>query len=231
MAVPLADQIALGVFALAWIFYAPALALVAGGRGINADMVIIRTAWMRAMGERDNRFLDANLLGHLLNSGSFFASTSMLMIAAVVGALFSGDAAWRSVSSLELLPQSSRFLFDMKLALVTIALTRGLLDFIWAIRQLNYCLAIIGAAPPLKPEAPEVGQAFALAASEVLGPALSSFNSGVRGYYFALAAGAWMFGAWACMMATLGAVALLWARQLASPAARGLRRIRDLLSS
>ncbi|MBL8552597.1 MAG: DUF599 family protein [Hyphomonadaceae bacterium] len=234
--IPLPDQIALALFALAWIFYAPALKLAAGGRGINADMVAIRTGWMRAMAGRENRFLDANLLGHLLNSASFFASTSMLMIAAVVGALFSGDAAWRSVSSLELMPHSTRFLFDLKLALVTVALTRGLLDFIWAIRQMNYCLAIVGAMPgPPAGAGPDAERAaaeadkYALAASEVLGPALSNFNSGVRGYYFALAAAAWLFGAWACMAATAGAVALLMVRQVMSPAAKGVRRIRDLV--
>lgn len=229
--IPLADQIALALFALAWVFYAPALKLVAGGRGINADMVAIRTAWMRAMAERENRFLDANLLGHLLNSASFFASTSMLMIAAVVGALFSGDAAWRSASSLALMPHSTRLLFDLKLALLSLALTRGLLDFIWAIRQLNYCLAVVGAMPP--PGADTLQKArdreYAEAASQVLGPALSSFNSGVRGYYFALAAAAWLFGAWACAAAALGAVALLMARQIVSPAANGVRRVRALI--
>ena len=33
---------------------------------------------------------------------------------------------------------------DQALALVVLALARGLLDFIWAIRQMNYCLAAIG---------------------------------------------------------------------------------------
>jgi uncharacterized membrane protein len=229
-AIPLPDQIALAVFALAWILYGPALRMVSGGgaRGVNADMVVIRGAWMRAMAARENRFLDANLMGHLLNSASFFASTSMLMIAAVVGALFSGDAAWRGVSSLVLMPHTTRLLFDIKLALVTLALTRGLLDFIWAIRQLNYCLAIIGAMPPPREGEEAAGRDFAEAASAVLGPALSTFNTGVRGYYFSLAAAAWLFGPWACLVATIGAVALLMSRQLASPAAGGLKRLRVL---
>ena len=64
---------------------------------------------------------------------------------------------------------------------------------------------------------------------DILNPALSSFNAGVRGYYFALAAGAWLLGPEAFSVVTLGAVGLLVWRQSASRAAKGIRTWRRLI--
>jgi uncharacterized membrane protein len=227
--VELKDTVALGVFAVAWLFYEPALTAFGKRRGgvLNTDMTVIRSAWMVQMTGREVRLMDGNLLGHALNSASFFASSNLLLIAAATGALFGGDSTFRSVSALEVVKTSSRFLFELQLALVVIALARGLLDFIWSIRQLNYCLAAMGATPEPLPEAqrPAYGEVLA----RLLNPALGSFNSGVRGYYFALAAAAWLFGAWWFMAATVGAVGLLFWRQRSSPAAAAIHDFRKLL--
>ena len=147
-ALSVADMVALAIFALAWMAYEPLLHAVGSAKGvINTDMTAIRAAWMRTMAARENKFMDGQLLGHTLNSASFFASSNLILIAAAAGVLFGGEGAFRSVSSLMVLKTSSRLLFEAQIALVLLALARGLLDFIWAIRQMNYCLAVIGAAP------------------------------------------------------------------------------------
>lgn len=227
---PTLDIVAFAIFALAWLFYEPLLTLVAKRRGgvINTDMTVIRTAWMTTMTGRDPRLMDGQLMGHALNSASFFASSNLLLIAAAAGALFGGESTFRSVSALEVIRTSSRMLFELQLALVLIALARGLLDFIWSIRQFNYCIAAMGAAPdPMPDEADR--RAYGAAIARILNPALSSFNAGVRGYYFALAAAAWLFGPLAFIAATLGAMALLLWRQRSSPAAAAIRDLRQLL--
>jgi uncharacterized membrane protein len=165
--------------------------------------------------------------GHALNSASFFASSNLLLIAAAAGALFGGDSTFRSVSALEVVKTSSRLLFEMQLALVLLSLARGLLDFIWSIRQLNYCIAAIGAVPENLDA--ERNSAFGAVVARLLNPALSSFNAGVRGYYFALAAAVWLFGPLAFMGATVGAVALLLWRQRSSPAAAAINDLRMML--
>ncbi|HEV7385202.1 MAG TPA: DUF599 family protein, partial [Phenylobacterium sp.] len=58
-----------------------------------------------------------------------------------------------------------------------------------------------------------------------------SVNSGVRGYYFALAAAAWLFGPIPFIVATLGAVSLLVWRQRRSPAAYAIADLRKLIES
>ncbi|MCR5874548.1 DUF599 family protein [Phenylobacterium sp. J426] len=227
---PPLDVAAFAVFAVAWLFYEPLLTLVGKRRGgvLNTDMTVIRAAWMTNMTGRDPRLMDGQLLGHALNSASFFASSNLLLIAAAAGALFGGEATFRSVSALEVIKTSSRMLFELQLALVLVALARGLLDFIWSIRQFNYCIAAMGAAPDPMPDATDRA-AYGAALSRLLNPALSSFNAGVRGYYFALAAAAWLFGPVAFMAATLGAVGLLLWRQRSSPAAAAIRDLRRLL--
>lgn len=223
------NLVALAVFALAWLFYEPLLTAFGKRRGgvLNTDLTVIRTAWMQNMTSREVRLLDGQLLGQTLNSCSFFASSNLLLIAAASGALFGGQSTFAAVSALEVVQTSSRVMFELQLALVVACLARGLLDFIWAIRQINYCLAALGATPEPLPEADRM--TFGAALAKVMNPALRSFSAGVRGYYFALAAAAWLFGPWTFMAATLGAVGLLLWRQRWSPAALAIQEFRALI--
>ena len=92
---------------------------------------------------------------------------------------------------------------------------------------MNYALALIGAAPEVHTEADRV--ALGEAAANLLNPALSAFSQGVRGYYFALAASAWLFGSgWLALGVTAAFCLLAW-RQAGSPAARAIRAARRLL--
>lgn len=221
------DWIAVAVFAVCWLGYEPVLRGLSRRTGaITSDMELVRGAWMRAMVKRDIRLLDSQLMGHAINSASFFASANLILIAAVAGAIFGDSAVSPDVTGLGI--QASPERLEIKLALVTVCLARGLLDFIWSIRQQNYCLALIGAAPE---DAGPRGQAFADAAAEVLNPALTAFSRGVRGYYFALAAAAWLYGPMWLGAATLAATALLVWRQSRSPAAEGIRKTRALLEA
>jgi uncharacterized membrane protein len=223
------DWAALGLFMICWLGYDPLLRLLASRSGaLNDDMLTIRRAWMTAMTHRELRLLDSQLLGHSINSGSFFASSNLLLIAAVSGVLFGGDQILQTFASVgaEAVPVK---LLEGKLALILACLARGLLDFIWSIRQMNYALALIGSAPEIHSPGDKV--AFGQATAEVLNPALASFSQGVRGYYFALAAGGWLFGPIWLAAGVASAFALLVWRQAASPAARAIRTARRLLEA
>lgn len=221
------DWLALGFFIVCWLGYGPLLGLLARRSGtLNDDMLIVRRVWMTAMTHREIRLVDSNLLGHTINSGGFFASTNLLLIAAVASVLFGGEQAIEGFASVGAEHVPTRLL-EAKLALVLICLSRGLLDFIWSIRQLNYSLALIGAAPEVHTEADRV--ALGDAAANLLNPALSAFSQAVRGYYFALAAAAWLFGPlWLALGVALISGLLIW-RQAGSPAALAIRSARRLL--
>ena len=221
------DYLALALFFLCWLGYGPLLKLLAHRTGtLNDDMGIVRRVWMTAMTHREMRLVDSQLMGHSINSASFFASTNLLLIAAVAGILFGGQTALDGFASIGAEAVPTRVL-EAKLALVLICLVRGLLDFIWALRQMNYTLALIGAAPEIHTEADRV--ALGAAATDLLNPALNTFSQGVRGYYFALAAAAWLFGpVWLAAGVAAAFCLLVW-RQSGSPAARAIRSARRLL--
>ena len=221
------DYAALALFFLCWLGYDPLLRLLARRSGtLNDDMELVRRAWMTAMTHREIKLVDSQLMGHSINSASFFASTNLLLIAAVAGILFGGQGALEGVASVGAAGTPIKLL-EGKLALVLLCLVRGLLDFIWALRQMNYTLALIGSAPEVHVEADRA--ALGQAAAALLNPALSAFSQGVRAYYFALAAATWLFGPMWLALGVLSAFALLVYRQAASPAARAIRQARRIL--
>lgn len=223
------DWIALFLFFIAWLGYGPILGLIARRSGsLNDDMLVVRDSWMTAMTHREIRLIDSQLMGHSINSASFFASTNLLLIAAVAGILFGGENALKGFAAVgaEAVPVK---ILEAKLALVLICLARGFLDFIWSLRQMNYALALIGAAPEIHSETDKV--AYGHAVARVLNPALGGFSQGVRGYYFALAAAAWLFGPLWLALGVASSFGLLIYRQEASPAARAIRNARRLLDN
>ena len=223
------DWAAVALFILCWLGYEPVLRVLSRRVGtLNQDMDVVRQVWMSAMTRRDIRLVDSQLLGHSINSASFFASTNLLLIAAVAGILFGGEAALRGFAAVgaEAVPLP---LLEAKLALILVCLVRGLLDFIWSIRQLNYTLAVIGSVPE-QDEALDRG-ALGQAAGELINPALASFSQGVRAYYFALAAAAWLMGPLWLGAGVIAAFSLLIWRQEGSPAARAIRKVRAVLES
>ena len=225
------NGLAVAWFLIAWLGYSPLVRRLWPGSGaINVDMEAIRARWMATMAHRrEQRLLDGQLMGHALSSASFFASSNLILIAAAAGVLFGGDASYHRVLQAPGLQHAPRILFDAKIVLVTAALVRGLLDFIWSIRQMNYALAVIGATP--EHASPGWYDRYAAAAGKILNPAFSSSNSGVRGYYFALAAAAWLVGPVALATATTAVVAILIWRQRLAPSALGVRAARALLEA
>ena len=221
------DWAALALFFICWLGYGPILSFIGKkGGSLNDDMTHVRAMWMRSMTHREMKLIDSQLMGHSINSASFFASTNLLLIAAVAGILFGGESALKGFAAVGAENVPTRIL-EAKLALVLICLARGFLDFIWALRQMNYTLALIGSAPELHSNTDR--KAFGEAAGQLLNPALSSFSQGVRGYYFALAAAAWLFGPLWLALGVASSFGLLIYRQEASPAARAIRNARRLL--
>lgn len=222
------DLGALAVFLIAWLACEPMIRAIGRKRGaLNADLDLMRAAWMRAMTRREMRMVDSQLLGHTINSASFFASANLILIAAVGGVLFGGEAALRNLPDVGVAAPTR--VLEVKFALISVCLARGLLDFIWSIRQLNYTVALVGATPNAE-SATEHLDAYAETAAEVLNPAMHGFNRGVRVYYFALAAGAWLIHPLFLACGALMAIGLLAWRQSLSPAALGVRHALAVLA-
>ncbi|MGV4795788.1 DUF599 domain-containing protein [Rhizobium sp. F40D2] len=218
-------------FLLVWVALEPLMAMGWPRRNdsLSVDMVRIRAAWMREVLTRDNNFIgDAAILGHTINSASFFGSANLIVIVGLSGALFM-EPNYGSGGGLIAMfaAQDPVWFFQCKVLLIMATLLRGLSDFIWAVRQINYCLAAIGASPSRDEDRDIVSWTNAL--TLVLNPALRSFSVGVRSYYFTVAAAFWFIGPIPFIVATILSVGLLIWRQSWSDAAKGIMAIRRLL--
>jgi len=217
------DIAAVCVFFASWVFYH---SLIDGRlrpeRAINSLMGELRRDWMHRLLRRDNRIVDSTLVGHTMHSATFFASTTMLVLAGLIGVLGSADRVYAAIANISLLLGGGQRLFEWKLVLLIGIFIFAFFKFTWALRQYNYFCAVIGSAPDAHDETIDA-DACAARMARVLTHAVSELNAGVRCYYFAFAAFAWFIHPVAFVVATLLMVLVLIRRQLYSPTAVALR--------
>lgn len=215
------DGVALGWFLLAWLGYGPLIQVWRHPSSVNVRLHEVRRVWMRVMLARDNRIVDTSLIGHTVHSATFFASTTMVALAALLGVLGNFEHSFAALGELTFAAKTSPTLAEMKVVLLVFVFAHSLLKMTWSVRKLNYTIALIGAAP-LKPDPARSG-AIADRIATVFSLAISGFNAGIRGYYFALAALAWLLGPGAFALATSGVVAMMLWHQFGSTTAKGIR--------
>lgn len=218
------DTVALLAFIGAWLTYNILFdGWLRRPNSINAKMVAVREAWMKRLLNRDNRIIDANLIGHSIHSATFFASTTILVIAGLVGVLGSAERVRGAAANLSVLVQSSsQTLFELKIFVLISIFVYAFFQFTWAIRQFNYFSAIIGSAPDPGVGAGTSDDDLAHRMALILSHAVWQLNGGVRAYYFALAALGWFIHPLFFMLMTALMTAVLVRRQLFSPTSRGI---------
>lgn len=188
---------------------------------INARMIGIREAWMMRLLDRDNRITDTTLVGHSIRSITFFASTTLILIAALVGVLGSADRVQSATVNMSVLFGGGTLaLFELKVFLVVGIFVYAFFKFTWAIRQFNYFSAAIGSAPLAG--SPALDRTFAHRMALMLSHGFWHFNAGVRAYYFALAALGWFIHPLLFIAATVLITLVLVRRQLYSATARDI---------
>jgi uncharacterized membrane protein len=104
--------------------------------------------------------------------------------------------------------------WEIKIGLLLVIFVNAFFELTWALRQFNYSSILIGGMPP--PEERARGMAQAEAAARVLNRAARHFNTGLRSYYFGLAALAWIVHPIAFMAACLVVLQELHRREFRS---------------
>jgi uncharacterized membrane protein len=213
------DWAALLWFLLAWLGYDRLSAQMSlAGRSINESMKAVRTRWMDELVRRDMRMADASLVGHAIGSVTFFASTTMIVIAGLVGVLGDIVPAYTVTSGLRFAAPMSQSLFESKVLVILGVFVVAFFRFSWALRQYNYLCALIGAAP--SPQEKKLHKKAVAELAELLTLSVTSFNQGLRSYYFSLCVLVWIAGPGWFALATLGVVAVLIQQHYRSGAAR-----------
>jgi uncharacterized membrane protein len=200
-----------------------------GDRLLNARMREIRARWLRRYLERTDRVLDAILTGHSINSIALFCSATLLIVVALLGVLSNTDMAYRLATQSTFVARTSVELFQIKQIGLICVFIYGFYRFTWALLQYNYFLALIGSAPLKERLKPAVAEQMADQVSIVLNAAVTSFHSGFRTYYYALAWVGWFFHPLVFIAATAFVTFILVYRQIASPAAGAIKGYAALL--
>ena len=213
---PWLDMVALLWFAIWWAFYVwysdyrstrqPALRR-------ETDRFV--RDWIARMVERDNRMLDVNVVRNLSRSSQFFASTTMLILGALVALMGYAEKAAGVLAELPFAQQVSERVWELKILLLVLIFVYAFFKFSWSIRQFGLCSILIGATG--KP--PAGAEEYATHIDRItliVYFANGNFNNGLRAYYFGVAALAWFLHPVLMIAITSSVVYVLHQREFGS---------------
>ena len=217
------DLLSLAFLLVAWVGY-NVFSARHGRRvpSLHSSMDSFRRDWMARMIERDNRMVDVNVVRNLSRSSQFFASITMLILGALVALMGYVQKALDVVSDLPFTVRGSQAFLEVKIMLLVVIFVYAFFKFSWAIRQLNFCSVLLGAAPKQPKENAEQHASCINRLARITSYASVNFNNGLRAYYFSLAALAWFLHPWLMAAATAWVVYILYKREFASKTLKAL---------
>lgn len=139
---------------------------------------LYREDWMRRLLLRDNRIADASVIGNLERNASFFASSTLIILAGILTLLGSTDRAVSVLADLPFVEEASRGLSELKLLCLAVVFVYAFFTFSWCMRQYNFAAILVGSAPMIGER--NVGElerkSFAERAARVISLAANQFN-------------------------------------------------------
>ena len=225
---PPLDIAALAYFGMAVFIYRLIVARWAqAGGGLLGAIQEQRVNWMLNMAKREQRMLDAILLGSLSQGNAFFASTSAIAVGGLTATLGSGEKLQAMLAHLPYASPTTPLILEAKQLLIMGIFIYAFFKFAWAFRISHYGSIMIGATPIYDPADSEANREACARHAErtagLIGVAAEHTNSGLRSFYHAIAAIAWFFHPVLFMLATTWVILILARRDFFS---RTLRLIR-----
>lgn len=187
-----------------------------GDCGLVRTTQAYRLEWARRMLAREVRVADSTLIGNLVTSVSFYANTTIYIIAGLVAALGASDKLLSVTAELPFGGLGNRELLEIKLMLLLASFVFAYFKFTWSLRQFNLLSILLGAAPEAKSDTANERYAKRLAGANNL--AGDDFNRGIRAYYFGLAASGWLLHPLLLGGLAISVLIVLYRRDFRSPA-------------
>jgi uncharacterized membrane protein len=217
------DWISLAIFFASWSGYAwYSEHSQRGANGLIHTSQRYRLQWAYRMLERDVRVADSSLIGNLVTSVSFYANTTIYIIAGLVAALGASDKLLSFTADLPFGIAGNQALLEIKLMLLLACFVFAYFKFTWSLRQFNLLSILVGAAPSGKNGEPGI-DTYAHQVAGINNLAGDDFNRGIRAYYFGLAASGWLLNPAALGILAIVVLIVLFRRDYASPALNLLR--------
>ena len=213
---PPLDILALLFFIVGWLGYVY-VADMTRRRKRNLIGIIdrYRHAWMRQMLKRDNRMVDASMMGNLMRSIAFFANTSILILFGLTAMFGYREKVADILHAVPYAATSSPLLWEIKILLLVLIFIYAFFMLTWSLRLYNYASIFVGAAP-MPYEAVHMHREIAKRGGRLMANAAKHFNSGLRAYYFGLATLAWFIHPLALMIATVWVIWISYRREFLS---------------
>ena len=179
---------------------------------------LYREDWMRRMLLRENRIADANVIGNLERNASFFASSTLIILAGILTVLGASDRAVSLLADLPFVQAASREMSEVKLLCLGMVFVYAFFTFSWCMRQYNFAAVLVGSAPMLGERyvTEQQRKAFAERTARVISMAANQFNQGLRAYFFGMAILSWFINPWLFMLVSAGVVLVLYRREFHS---------------
>jgi len=185
------DLIALAIFALCWFGYDWFATHRSGKRAsLLTVMNAARDRWFEQTLTRENRIVDSALLTNLMNSATFFSSTTVIALGGLLALFGSVEKSAEIFEALPFAQRSSQQLIEAKVVLMILLFIYALVKFTWSVRQFNFVTTLIGSLAP-RDELSDDDRSAARRAGGILKLAGENFGQGMRAYYFAVAAMFW----------------------------------------
>ena len=215
--VPITDILAFVWFLSWWVGYT----LFAdrpgpGRRPTRQVMHEYRVRWMERMLERDNRMADINIVTAHMRSAMLFASITILILAGVMTILGNLGKVSAVVSGLSFATSATQEMLEIRTFTLMFIFIYAFFKYAWCLRQFNFTLLFIGAAPLPEEVNARERQYYPERGARLMDRGINTFNRGLRAYYFALALLAWFIGPFYLAVAVVWVIAVLYRRDFRS---------------
>jgi uncharacterized membrane protein len=171
--------------------------------------------WIAQMVGRDNRMLDVNIMRNLTRSSQFFASTTMLILGALVALMGYAEKAAGVIAELPFTQQVSERVWELKIVLLVLIFVYAFFKLSWSIRQFGLASVLVGATRKV-PADVEMYAKHIDRITAIVSFASGNFNSGLRAFYFGVAALSWFLHPILMIAVTAGVVYVLYQREFRS---------------
>ncbi|MFT6920902.1 MAG: putative membrane protein [Cognaticolwellia sp.] len=181
-----------------------------------------RIYWMYEVIGRDVRVSEAALLANLERNISFFASSTLLILAGVLTLFAQVERLESVIGSIPYANFPNHVMIQLKLSLLAFIFVLSFFQFTWSMRQYGFVNVMIGACPLDHSGENENLKKYAEQIAVVQDQAAHSYNYGLRSYYFSIAALCWFFHPLIFMIASLFVVYTLYNREFRSKAVKAI---------
>ena len=184
---------------------------------LAAELHRYRYQWMLKVLTREMRIADNAAIANLEKGVSFFASTTMLILAGLITVLGSTEKAIHLIEGLPFAVPTDRAEWELKIIMLIFVFVYAFFKFTWSLRQYGFVTIMVGGAPtPSETCTKEERTALASRMASMASMAANNFNVGLRTYYFSIALLTWFFSTWLFMATSAIIVFILFRREFKS---------------